>query len=295
MPLIINGFKRGEFVRFRQTMIITLLALVTACSKGELFDVGARQKAMTPDAIATDDTGEPKIGAGQVFQLAEEEVKKQNYSKALDYYGEVERLYPGSSYATDARIKGAWAQYKLGKFSDAITALEQFIIRHPNSDQLPYAYWLVGLCYYERMPNPQRDQRYTLEAMKNFRTVIDRWPHTEYAKDARVKRDILVDQLAAKEMDIGRQYLKKQNYSAAINRFQYVVEKFQTSSHTAEALYRQVEAYSALGVADEAKRVAEVLGHNYPGSQWYSYAYKVVNGQKVEEKKLFSRRSSKSE
>ncbi len=276
-------------MRFQQTIIIALLTFVSACSKGELFDVGARQeKAITPDNIATNDTGEPKVSAQQAFQLAENAVKQQNYHEALNYYREVERLYPGSSYATDARLKGAWAQYKLGKFSDAIITLEKFIIRHPNNDQLPYAYWLVGLCYYERMPNPQRDQRYTLEAMKYFRTVIDRWPDTEYAKDARVKRDILIDQLAAKEMDIARQYLKKQNYTAAINRFQYVVENFETSSHTPEALYRQVEAYTALGVTDEALRVAQVLGHNYPGSKWYSYAYKIVNGEKVDEKKLFS-------
>ncbi len=267
------------FVRFQQTLMLALFISVSACSKGELFDVG-RQESVAPKNVATEDTGEPKISAQQAFQLAEEAVKKGDYQEALDYYGEVERLFPGSTYATDARIKGAWAQYKLGKFSDAILTLEQFIIRHPDSKQLPYAYWLIGLCYYERMPNPQRDQRYTLDAMKNFGTVIERWPNTEYAKDARVKRDILVDQLAAKEMDIGRQYLKQQKYPAAINRFQYVVEKFDTSSHTPEALYRQVEAYTALGLTGEAKRVAQVLGHNYPGSKWYAYAYKIVNDGK---------------
>ncbi len=265
-------------MRFQHKMMVALLISVSACSKGELFDVG-RQETVTPKMVATEDTGEPKISAQQTFQLAEEAVKKGNYQEALGYYQEVERLYPGSSYATDARLKGAWAQYKLGKFSDAIMALEQFTIRHPDNKELPYAYWLIGLCYYERMPNPQRDQRYTLEAMKYLGTVMDRWPNTEYAKDARVKRDILVDQLAAKEMDIGRQYLKQQKYTAAINRFQYVVEKFDTSSHTPEALFRQVEAYTALGLTAEAKRAAQVLGHNYPGSKWYSLAYKIVGGQ----------------
>ncbi|MFV0431536.1 MAG: outer membrane protein assembly factor BamD [Alphaproteobacteria bacterium] len=274
-------------MRIRQIIIATIiLASLSACGGKNFFSTATKQEAITPENTATKDTGEPVVSAKQIFNLAEAEVAKKDYAKGLKYYNEVIRLYPGSDYATQATLKSAWAQYKMGKHDQALETIQRYTVRYPNSQYLDYAYWLTGLIYFERMPSPQRDQHNTLNAMKYFKTVQENWPNSEYAKDARVKMDILIDQLAAKEMDIGRQYIKKQNYTAAINRFQYVVKEYETSSHTAEALYRQVEAYTALGLKDEATRMAQVLGHNYPNSKWYNYAYKVVNGQKVSESRF---------
>ncbi len=279
--------QRGIIVRIKQISIAMIILLsVSACGGKSFFKTATRQEAMTPESTSTKDTGEPKLAAKQIFDLGERSVAANDYSQGLEYYNEVVRLYPGSEYANQATLKSAWAQYKLGDHDEALDTVQRFIIRYPNSEYLDYAYWLTGLIYFERMPNPQRDQRNTLNAMKYFKLVEENWPDSEYAKDARVKMDILIDQLAAKEMDIGRQYLKKQDYTAAINRFQYVVTEYETSSHTPEALYREVEAYKALGLNDEALRVAQVLGHNYPGSKWYDYAYKVMNDQKVRESRF---------
>lgn len=285
-------------MRIKQISIaMAMLLTVSACGGREFFKTATRQEAITPENTSTSDTGEPKIAAKQIFDLGEQAVAAKDYSKGLSYYNETIRLYPGTDYANQATLKSAWAQYKLGQHDDALDTISRYTIRYPNSDYLDYAYWLTGLIYFERMPNPQRDQRNTLNAMKYFKMVEENWPDSEYAKDARIKMDILVDQLAAKEMDIGRQYLKNQNYSAAVNRFQYVVSEYETSSQTPEALFRQVEAYKALGLDDEALRIAQVLGHNYPGSKWYDYAYKTINDQKIRELRFsnpFNRKKSNS-
>lgn len=269
--------------------IISLFVIIlSACSGGisGLINKANEQSAVEAENLVTQDTGEPKLEDQQIYALAEKSVASGNYEKAISYYRTLERSYPTSKLASQSKLKVAWAQYKAGNFADALTELDRYAVRYPDSDQLDYVYWLKGLCYFERMPPPQKDQAYTIKAMENFSVVTKNWPDGQYAKDAQVKFDILVDQLAAKEMHIGRQYLKKKNYTAALNRFNYVVEKYDTSTHTPEALHRQVEAYLALGLQDDALRTAQVLGHNYPNSKWYGYTYKMINNQPIEQKRF---------
>ncbi len=275
-------------------LILCLFPLVLAACSGGIAGIvnkANEQSALDADNIITGDTGEPKLGDKDIYALAEKSVASGNYTKAISYYRTLERTYPTSPYAEQSKLKIAWAQYKDGEFGNALTELERYATRYPDSDQLDYVYWLQGLCYFERMPPPEQDQAYTIKAMENFSIVTKNWPNSQYAKDAKVKFDILVDQLAAKEMHIGRQYIKKKNYTAALNRFNYVVEKYDTSTHTPEALHRQVESYLALGLYDDAVRTAQVLGHNYPNSKWYGYSYKMLNNQPIKQQSLISLRN----
>lgn len=261
--------------------------VLASCSNGVSGIVDrADKQSVDASALVTGDTGEPTLQAAQIYSMAEKAVAGGDYKQAITYYQTIERTYPNSSEASQSRLKIAWAYYKVGDYANAVMELDRYAVRHPDSDQLDYVYWLKGLCYFERMPPPQRDQAYTIKSLENFQTVLTNWPDGQYARDARVKMDILIDQLSAKEMDIGRQYLKKKNYSAALNRFKYVVEKYETSTHVPEALHRQVESYIALGLMDEAVRTAQVLAHNYPNSKWYNYSYKMLNGEKIDQKIL---------
>ena len=170
----------------------------------------------------------------------------------------------------------AFAHYQSLKFDDAILALDRYIQLHPGGDQVAYAYYLKGLCYYEQITDVGRDQKITNQALEALREVVRRFPDSEYSRDAKLKIDLTVDHLAGKEMEIGRFYLKQQNYMAAIGRFRKVVDDFQTTSHTAEALHRLIEAYLSMGLTGEARQTAAVLGHNFPGSPWYEDSYDLL-------------------
>jgi outer membrane protein assembly factor BamD len=156
--------------------------------------------------------------------------------------------------------------------------LERFTKLYPNNESTPYAYYIIALCYYEQISDVGRDQKITEQSMQALREVIRRFPDSEYARDARIKLDLTQDHLAGKEMEIGRYYLRHDDYIAAINRFRFVVENYQTTSHVPEALHRLVECYLKLGVKDEATRYAAVLGNNFPGSVWYRDSYKLMTG-----------------
>ncbi len=196
---------------------------------------------------------------------------------AAAVFDEVDRQHPYSVWANKAQIMAAYALYKRNKYDDAVVALERFIQLHPGSRDAPYAYYLKALCYYERITDVGRDQDLTRRAMKALDEVVRRYPKSKYARDARLKRDLTNDHLAGSEMKIGRFYLKRRQYLAAINRFRRVVDNYQTTSHVPEALHRLIEAYLALGLKDEAQATAAVLGHNFPGSDWYVDSYALIN------------------
>lgn len=214
----------------------------------------------------------------ELYNIAMADVGEGNYEQAAKSFDEVERQHPYSSWATRAQLMSAYSYYEAEKYDDAIIALDRFIQLHPGNPDVPYAYYLKALSYYEQISSVGRDQKMTRLAYDALQDVINRFPTSEYARDAKLKLDLTVDHMAGKEMDVGRYYLKQKQYLAAVNRFKSVVESYQTTSHVPEALYRLVEAYSLLGMQSEAMKTAAVLGHNYPGSEWYEDAYAVAQG-----------------
>ncbi|MEI6557271.1 MAG: outer membrane protein assembly factor BamD [Rhodospirillaceae bacterium] len=212
----------------------------------------------------------------QIYAEATQAMDEKEYKKAAKLFDEVERQHPYSQWATRAQLMSAFAHYESLKFDDAILALDRYIQLHPGSDQVGYAYYLKGLCYYEQITDVGRDQKITNQALEILKEVVRRFPESEYARDAKLKIDLTVDHLAGKEMEIGRFYLRQQNYMAAIGRFRKVVDEFQTTSHTAEALHRLIEAYLSVGLTNEARQTAAVLGHNFPGSPWYEDSYDLL-------------------
>lgn len=216
-----------------------------------------------------------------IYNEAMDHMEAGNYKTAAQSFDEVERQHPYSQWATKAQIMAAYAYYVRADYDDAINALDRFIDLHPGNDDVAYAYYLKGLSYYEQISDVARDQRMTEKALETFRDLVRRFPDTEYARDARLKIDLAHDHLAGKEMDVGRFYLRQGHHLAAIGRFRTVIEKYQTTTHVPEALHRLTEAYLALGVIDEARRTASVLGHNYPDSNWYRDSWRLLSRHDV--------------
>ncbi|TXL73629.1 outer membrane protein assembly factor BamD [Vineibacter terrae] len=200
------------------------------------------------------------------------------YKTAAKGFEEVDRQHPYSVWATKAQLMAAFSYYQANKYDDAILALDRFIQLHPGHRDVAYAYYLKALCYYEQIADVGRDQRITEQALNALAEVTKRFPETAYARDARLKVDLAIDHLGGKEMDVGRFYQSQRQYVGAINRYRQVIERYQTTTHTPEALHRLVECYLALGVHDEAQTAAAVLGHNYPGSDWYADSYYLLEG-----------------
>src|SRR5580693_6133410 len=204
---------------------------------------------------------------------------QHQWSEAVDYFREVERQHPYSEWARRSILMTAFAHYQANDYAEAISDSDQFISLYPGNVSTPYAYYLKAICYFEQIVDVGRDQASTAEAGEALREVAKRYPFSEYAADARLKIDMVQDQLAGKEMNIGRYYLRAGDPMGAISRFKTVVDKYQTSSHTPEALYRLVEAYLTVGLVEEAKRNGAVLGYNYPGDIWYRDAYRLLTSR----------------
>ena len=197
----------------------------------------------------------------------------RRFSSASDQFNALEQNYPFSSWAVNAQIMQGYSLYLQNKYTDAIATLDRFIQLHPAHRDIAYIYYLRALCYYEQIADIQRDQKGTEQAMTALQEVMTRFPNSAFANDARLKIDLCRDHLAGKEMEIGRYYQKQHLYEAAIGRFQRVVDEYQTTAHVPEALARIVEVYLALGLRDQAKKTAAVLGYNDPGSDWYQDTY----------------------
>jgi outer membrane protein assembly factor BamD len=203
------------------------------------------------------------------------------YETAVKGFEEVQRQHPYSPWSTRAEILAAFAQYENSQYDDAVVNLDRFIELHPTHPDVSYAWYLKALCAYEQITDVGRDQAATVDALDRLEQVIRRFPETEYARDAKLKLDLAKDHLAGKEMEVGRFYAKNREWLGAINRYRSVVDTYQTTTHVQEALYRLTESYLALGLHDEAVRNAAVLGHNYPGSQWYEDAYTLLQQQGI--------------
>ena len=198
---------------------------------------------------------------------------------SLRYFAEVERLYPYTEWAKRGLIMQAFVLHKSKEYEEARIAAQRYLDFYPGDEDAAYAQYLMALSYYDEIDEVGRDQGLTFQALQSLRVVIEQYPDSEYAKSAIMKFDLAFDHLAGKEMEIGRYYLKRKNYPAAINRFKVVVQDFQTTTHTAEALHRLVEAYLALGFADEAQTAAAILGYNYQSSPFYEDSFRLLKGQ----------------
>ena len=238
-----------------------LVAVLTACSGGG----GVQERALdsyTPEEI---------YKRGEL--VLESKAKPKD---ALIYFQEVERLYPYSEWAKRALIMQTYTLHKAKDYEEARITAQRYLDFYPGEEDAAYAQYLMALSYYDQIDEVGRDQGLTYQALQALRVVIEEYPDSEYAKSAILKFDLAFDHLAAKDMEVGRYYLKRRNYTAAINRFRTVVQDFQTTTHTAEALHRLVECYLALGLTDEAQTAAAILGYNYQSSPFYDDSFRLL-------------------
>lgn len=246
---------------FSKPMIVAVTAaLLAGCSSGG-------QKADTK-FIARD--------VNTLYNAAKERLDSKNYAVAAALFDEVERQHPFSPWSRRAQLMSAFSYYLDNKYDESIRSASRFLSIHPGNKDAAYAYYLIALCHYERISDVTRDQKTTSNALAALGEVQRRYPNTRYAADAGLKIDLVRDHLAGKEMEIGRFYQRRSLWLASVIRFREVVDKFDSTTHTEEALFRLTESYLALGVIDEAKRASAVLGSNYPGSEWYERAYKLM-------------------
>lgn len=267
--------RRGTKNRFAHGLLAAFAGavLLTGCSWLGLGD-------------SSDDTDAKYVErpVEQIYNDAWKQINSKNWNEAAKQFDEVERQHPYSVWARRAMLMSAFCYYQANKYTDAINAADQYIELHPGSHEVAYAFYLKAMSLYEQITDTGRDQTNTEQALTALQDVVQRFPDTEYARDSRLKIDLTLDHLAGKEMEVGRYYLFRHDYIGAINRFRVVVERYATTSQVAEALERLTEAYYALGVYNEAKTAAAVLGANYPGSPWYEDAYDllVTNNMKPE-------------
>lgn len=212
-----------------------------------------------------------------LYAEAQRRLDQGNTLQAAALFDEVERQHPYSPWARRAQLMSAFSYYVARDYNKAIQNSQRFLSIHPGNKDAPYAHYLIALSYYEQISDVNRDQKITEQAQTALREVNRRFPQTEYAADARLKLDLVADHLAGKEMEIGRHYQRSGLWLAAELRFRNVVEKFDTTSHTPEALFRLTESSLALGLPNEAVKYAAVLGTNYPGSVWYERAFKLID------------------
>jgi outer membrane protein assembly factor BamD len=211
-----------------------------------------------------------------LYTAAKERLDQKQYKLAGALFDEVERQHPYSTWARRAQLMSAFSYYLSRDYNESTSSAQRFLSIHPGNKDAPYAYYLIALNYYEQIADVTRDQKITQQALDALGEIIRRYPTSRYAADARLKVDLVRDHLAGKEMEVGRFYQRRGQWLAAVVRFRKVVDEYDTSSHTPESLMRLTESYLALGVPDEAKKAAAVLGHNYPGSEWYQRAFALM-------------------
>jgi outer membrane protein assembly factor BamD len=217
-----------------------------------------------------------------IYGKAEQMVDKGKFAEAARQYEEVDINHPYSQEARRAIVMAAYAYYKAGKYDDAVSAADRYLTLHPGTQESDLAQNIIGMSYYEQVLDPKRDQTYAKRGLAAYETLLQRYPDSRYAADATNRIRVLRDLIAANEMQVGRFYLRKNNYLAAINRFRAVVTNYQTTEQVEEALMRLTEAYMALGIVPEAQTAAAVLGHNFPDSRWYKHAYSLLGRSGVQ-------------
>jgi outer membrane protein assembly factor BamD len=211
-----------------------------------------------------------------LYALAKETLDRRQYEDAAKLFDEVERQHPYSVWARRAQLMSSFSYYLAQKYPEAVSSAQRFLTIHPGNKDAAYAHYLIAMSYYQQIADVTRDQGTTQQAADAFGELIRRYPESRYASDARLKLDLINDHLAGKEMEVGRFYQRSGKWLAATTRFRTVVERYQSTNHTPEALERLVECYLVLGIPQEAQKAAAVLGRNYPGSEWYHRAYALI-------------------
>jgi outer membrane protein assembly factor BamD len=257
--------KRSGHAFMRAGVLAIFVATLAACS---MFD---------KDTIAPDEPADKLYNEGLYFLNTKKDPKS-----AAKKFEEVDRQHPYSEWARKSLIMAAYALYESGQYDDCINSARRYVTLHPGSPDAAYAQFLVGSAYFDQMPEISRDQGHTEKAVEALEEVVRRYPTSEYAVAAKRKIEAARDQLAGKEMQVGRWQLERREYTGAINRFKVVVTRYQTTRHVEEALLRLTEAYMALGIVDEAQTSAAVLGHNFPESRWYKDAYALMQSRGLE-------------
>jgi outer membrane protein assembly factor BamD len=255
---------------FRRTPLLLLAGFAAALALGACSSSEPKEDTYVEKPV------------NELYNKAMDALAERRYKEAAKAFDDVERQHPYSIWATKAQLMAAYAQYQDNSYQDAINALTRFIQLHPGNRDIAYAYYLRALSYYEQVTDVERDQSNAEQALSSLEELIRRYPDTQFATDARHKIDLVRDHLAGKELEIGRFYEQRGLFLAAINRYKTVVDKYQTTSQVPESLHRLVECYMALGIVDEARKTAAVLGYNYPRSQWYIDSYELVQNVKVD-------------
>nr|WP_309486214.1 outer membrane protein assembly factor BamD [Ancylobacter mangrovi] len=226
----------------------------------------------------------PDVPAEQRYNEGLTLMEKEDYGEAIRRFEDVDRQHPYSELARKSILMIAYINYNQGNYDECIAAARRYLALHPGSEDAAYAQYLMASSYYDQIPDVSRDQARTQRAIDALDDVVRKYPDSEYAVSAKKKLEVARDQIAGKEMLVGRYYLEQRNYAGAINRFKVVVTRYQTTRHVEEALYRLTEAYMALGVISEAQTSAAVLGYNFPESSWYKDAFKLVQSRGVDPK-----------
>lgn len=255
--------KKSARTAFVMLSVVVPSILLSACMSSEKDIDLSTYVDQTEPADRLYNQGLANLNAGRLDEA----------SKKFDA---VDRQHPYSEYARKSMVMGAFAQYRSGQYDDAISTAKRYLTLYPSTDGAPYAQYIIGLSYYRQIKDVTQDQKESRQTIQAMQELITRWPDSEYVEDAKAKIRLANDQLAGKEMQIGRYYLERREYIAAIKRFRNVVENYSNTRHIEEALARLTEAYYAMGLTDEAQTAAAVLGHNYPDSPWYKDSYKLL-------------------
>ena len=257
---------------YKSLVILLFVLLLTSCSKNK-----------NEKEIVSEPT-EEEIAIG-IYAEAVDALKKGDAYFASKKFREVESLMPQSKWAAKASLMSAYADYSRNAYSKSIFSFERFINNYPANENIPYAHYLIAMCYYEQILDEKKDLEPLLKAKEKFESILQNYPDTDFATDARFKLDLIIDQLAAKEMSIARFYMKTEKWIPALNRLKIVVEEYDTTVFVEEALHRLAEVYYRLGLVEEAQQAAAILGYNYQSSKWYERSYKVFN-KKYKPKKI---------
>ncbi len=260
-------------------LIIILFIALTSCSKEEIKKSIIKEKSLDLQVLEAYTEGMSSLEGGDVLYAAKK-------------FNEAETLFPQSEWAPKSALMAAYSYYTQDYYTDTIAELERFIRVYPLSKNLDYVYYLLGVSYYEQIVDEKKDLQSIIKAKEYFEIVTQNYPNTNYSMDAEYKIDLVNDTLASKEMYIGRYYFEKKKWIPAINRFRTVIDDYETTIYAQEALHRLVEAYYILGLKDEAKKYANLLGYNYQSSAWYEKSYSVFNKQY--EKNIKKRKKEKT-
>ena len=259
------------WLRSRVSALIfaTIFILLSNCSENQ---------------VGIDNSPSEDKAAEEIFNSGEKEILRKRYGDAAEKFTEVERLYPYSDWAKRALIMQVYSFHKDQSYVNVVSAANRFIEFHPNDADVPYAYYLIGLSYYDQVLAIGRDQELAKEALRVFSLITKEYPESKYASSSQIRFNFLRDHLASKEMEVGRYYLKRSHYAPAINRFRGVIEEFPTTSQVPEALHRLVEAYLSLGLVNEAQTAGAILGYNYRSTEWYDRTFALLSSKGLKPK-----------